>query len=112
MTTKEYQESGKHLPDFMRDFHDCKDVFKAMHAMYAHGEQGKPEHERMPNFRSGMCYTVDWFLWFMALHGWTLQRSRADVDFRDIHATVEEDRKASTEAFRSALAQGLNGRAK
>jgi hypothetical protein len=83
LSASSYVESGKHLPEFMRDFHDQKDLFKAIHHTYAKDD---PE-AKMPDWRQAHCYTVDWFLWFMGLRGYTLQKSRAKVDFRPLRNT-------------------------
>lgn len=61
---------------------------------------------------AGQCYAIDWFLWFMAQHGWTLQRSRAKgVEFFDLSERCAEMRNADAEAFRAALDTRLAGRA-
>ena len=71
-------ESGEYLPSVIRDFHDQKDVFKEMHYLY----QDNPSAATNPNWRDGQIYTIDWFLWFMASRGYTLQKSRKNVEFR------------------------------
>lgn len=92
MTYKELQSwlrSGEHLPSFMRDFHDQKDLFKEIHARYGHNAESR---ERMPDWVSSHCYTVDWFLWFMASRGYTLQRTRKKLNFMPIpDATTPPD---------------------
>ncbi len=74
-------ESGKHLPEMMRDFHDQKDLFKVMHGIYENKDNESDVHPNMPNWTSGHVYTVDWFLWYMAGRGYTLQKSRKDLQF-------------------------------
>ena len=60
---------------------------------------------KLPNSVEGQCYVIDCFLWFMARHGYTLQRSRAQQDFDSIEATI-----AAFEAYETALfAQMLRG---
>jgi hypothetical protein len=71
-------KSGEYLPDFMRDFHDQKDLFKTMHSLYRDNERA---HE-MPHWCAGHEYVVDWFLWYMASRGYTLQKSRKKIQFR------------------------------
>jgi len=70
-TPEEFTESEEHLPDFLRDFHSQKDIFKTIHWLYS----GK-DHAKEISWIDGHCYTIDWFLWFMAKHGYTLQKSR------------------------------------
>lgn len=76
---QEWRKAGKHLPDILKDFHDQKDIFKAMHEML--GEQEPNALIKRPTWVAGQCYVIDCFLWFMARHGYTLQRSRANLEF-------------------------------
>lgn len=77
-TPVEYVESGEHLPHFMRDFHDQKELFKSIHEAY------RLEPTSMPNWTQAHIYTVDWFLWYMGQRGYTLQKSRAKVKFKKL----------------------------
>lgn len=109
----DWMKAGKYLPDVLRDFHDQKDVFKAIH------ETQKPpsldaataEHYSL-SFVTGQCYVIDRFLWFMARRGYTLQRSRAKLPFRDLHADVsaaKEKRDAHDMALLTAhVAPGVS----
>ena len=74
-----WREAGKHLPEILKDFHDQKDLFKLMHAML--GEPTDGELIKRPDWVEGQCYVMDCFLWFMARHGYTLQRSRKNLPF-------------------------------
>jgi hypothetical protein len=76
----EFLKSGEYLPPILRDFHDQKNVFKSMHHLY----QDNPSTDTAPNWRDGQIYTVDWFLWFMASRGYTMQKSRKKMKFREI----------------------------
>lgn len=103
-TAKEYVESGHHLPAPLRDFHDAKDLFKLMHRRYGSRSEGLFKYyEQSVNWVLGQCYVIDWFLWFMAQHGWTLQRSRSKVDFRNLDAALAEMKAEMREEFRAAL---------
>jgi hypothetical protein len=108
--TKEYVESGDHLPACLRDFHDQKDVFKLMHRLYGHESQtGTFDHYDVSiPWTTGQCYVIDWFLWFMAQRGYTLQRSRAKVDFRDLDDEVKA-MKEDRDALRQALSSRKDG---
>ncbi|MEJ8690842.1 hypothetical protein WM027_29165 [Klebsiella pneumoniae] len=89
-------ESGEYLPEFMRDFHDQKDVFKAMHNTITNAnENGNP--------RDGHIYVVDTFLWYMARCGYTLQKSRKQVEFKDMDDDIERMRREFSEKFRDML---------
>lgn len=96
-----FLKSGAYLPAPLRDFHDAKDVFKAVHA----GIDPASEGIKRVSWIDGHCYVVDIFLWFMARRGWTLQRSRVDADFRDLAADIETHRKQEAEAFSSFMAK-------
>lgn len=95
-----YLKSGAYLPKPLRDFHDSKEVFKTMHATVA---IDKNEFARGVTWIAGQCYVIDIFLWFMARRGWTLQRSRADVEFRDLDADIAAHREKNSEALRAAI---------
>jgi hypothetical protein len=97
----QWLKSGAYLPDFMRDFHDQKDVFKAMHEII------KPANDNdimeKVSWVDGHIYTVDIFLWFMARRGYTLQRSRAKQAFLDIKKTLAEQNAKRSEAVAAML---------
>lgn len=88
--------SGEYLPYFMRDFHDQKDVFKAMHNTITNAnDNGNP--------RDGHIYVIDTFLWYMARCGYTLQKSRKDVPFRDMQDDIDRYKSEMTEALSKIL---------
>lgn len=78
---KRWRKEGKHLPAFMRDFHDQKELFKTIH------EQCVTD-ENAPSWMNAHVYTVDAFLWFMARHGWVLTKSKGKMQFDDLEATL------------------------
>ena len=85
---KAWRAAGKHLPDCLKDFHDQKDVFRAMHQMLGEPDPKDTEFIRRPDWIAGQCYVIDCFLWFMARHGYTLQRSRAKLEFDSLENNV------------------------
>jgi hypothetical protein len=98
-----WMKAGKYLPDVLRDFHDQKDVFKAMHDMQKPADPADAISGAYSlSFVTGQCYVIDRFLWFMARRGYTLQRSRARLPFRDLQADV-----AAATAKRDAHDAGL-----
>ncbi|HFX1297121.1 TPA: hypothetical protein ACID1V_002932 [Pseudomonas aeruginosa] len=97
---KQWRDDQKHLPEFMRDFHRCKELFKGIED-YIVLDDDHPA--KAVNWRQGHCYTIDVFLWFMARHGWTLQRSRARQNFEDLDALLEELNRLRREAFIAAM---------
>ncbi|WP_321905181.1 hypothetical protein [Paraburkholderia tropica] len=84
-------KSGEYLPHILRDFHDQKDVFKAMHETINVEEH---DYSKKVDWITGQCYVIDVFLWFMARRGYTLQRSRAKQEFVSLSETLRksEDR--------------------
>ena len=83
-------ESLKYLPSFMRDFHDQKDLFKCIH------ERTDPSPDDI-TWVQGHIYVVDKFLWFMARRGYTLQKNRTNLSFRDIEEDIRESTKVRLE---------------
>jgi len=77
MNVQQWLESGEYLPEILRDFHDQKNLFKSMHYLLQDAEGA----EDKPSFVQGQIYVIDWFLWFMAKRGYTLQKTRKKLDF-------------------------------
>jgi imidazoleglycerol phosphate dehydratase HisB len=84
----QYTESKEYLPDFLKDFHDQKDLFKAIHELYKNNES----LQKMPqSWVDNHIFVMDYFLWFMGQHGYKLQKVRKKgIKFFDLHATIEE----------------------
>jgi hypothetical protein len=78
----EWMESGKYLPPVLRDFHDQKDFFK-----FIDMKVGKRREKEAAGGHP------DTYLWFLALHGYTLQRSRRRFPFRQWSALDKEARE-------------------
>lgn len=78
-------KEGRYLPGFMRDFHDQKDVFKAIHETIKVENHG---YAKDVGWVAGQCYVIDIFLWWMARRGYTLQRSRVDQEFVSLDDTI------------------------
>lgn len=103
-SVQEFLKSGKFLPQPLRDFHDAKDLFKTMHEYYHNSlEEARKEGFAVPNWRDAQVYIIDYFLRYMAVHGWTMQQSRQKVDFCDIYASIEDFNKKNAEAFQEYL---------
>ena len=92
-----WKQEAKHLPPFLRDFHDQKRVFKLL------GEIAARSEAKHPDWVTAHCYTIDIFLWAMASYGWTLQRSRSDVAFADLDEALAEMQAREAEALRELL---------
>lgn len=104
MSVDEWLNSGAYLPEPLRDFHDAKDVFKLMHYTQKPNPNGGPlQPAYAVDWITGQCYVIDRFLWFMAKRGYTLQRSRQRLQFRDLVHDVAANDAARAEAFTSIL---------
>lgn len=97
---QKWRAEQKHLPEFMRDFHNCKQLFKGIEDFIVL-EDDHPA--RQVNWRQAHCYTIDVFLWFMARHGYTLQRSRARLDFENLQELMNRLDSERSKAFTEAM---------
>jgi hypothetical protein len=98
-------KSGKYLPSVLRDFHDQKEVFRAMHEIIAPPDPSNLT--RRPDWIEGQCYVIDVFLWFMARRGYTLQRTRINADFRDLEQDVAAVTQARDQSFAAILGAAM-----
>lgn len=80
---QEWRKDSLHLPPFMRDFHDQKDVFKTIDLLYSR------DKDRPVDWVSAQVYVIDRFLWFMAAHGYTLQKTHKKLDFNQLQDTLK-----------------------
>lgn len=88
----DWLSSGEYMPEFLRDFHSQKDLFKAMHNTITNADENG-------NWREGHIYVVDTFLWYMARCGYTLQRSRKQVPFRSMDDDIERYKNEVSDKF-------------
>lgn len=86
-------KSGDYMPPEFRDFHNQKDLFKAMHNTIQNADENG-------NARDGHIYVVDTFLWYMARCGYTLQKSRKKLPFKNMGDDIYR--------YRTYLAASLN----
>lgn len=102
MTPEQFVEEGLHLPDFLKDFHDQKDLFKYL---------GEIKSRKPPIAAEGWVYdqifTIDYFLWILGQCGWTLQRSRRPIEFYNLPASVAEHREKQVRIFTKLLEERL-----
>lgn len=106
MTLEQWLKSGAYLPRTMRDFHDQKDLFKALFDTIR-----IPDQLQHVSWIDAHIFTIDIFLWWMAKRGYTLQRSRARHGFfLSLEETIEGATKRRDEAFTSLLRQSLSER--
>lgn len=85
-TAHDWSKDKGYLPDFMKDFHDQKDLFKSMEILFEKNENFK----KLPgSWIDRHIYVIDFFLWFMGQNGYTLQKNRSNVEFFDIQDTIK-----------------------
>jgi hypothetical protein len=104
----EWLSSGSYLPKPLRDFHDQKQVFKMIGELMARrvssykDEHGMEPPEAVVNWVAGHIYVIDLFLWFMAKHGYTLQRVRSrkgSLDFYDLDESIRDFERLRVEFY-------------
>ena len=103
---KQWIDDAKYLPEIIRDFHDQKDLFKAIHEtvnVEGHSYCGDVDWVK------GHNYVVDVFLWYMAQRGYTLQRNRTDLPFRDLGADMQAGNAIRRDRLKPSLKELLAG---
>ena len=99
---REYVKSGDHLPPQFRDFHDQKDLFKSIDVYIDREARGG----RQVAWTAAHVYVIDIFLWYMAQRGWTLQRSRARVNFWNYREELSARREAEGRDLLEMMSKG------
>lgn len=111
ISVREYVKDAQHLPAPLRDFHDQKDVFKTFHGWLGpQPEEDKCHGFTRPSWVDGQIYVIDGFLRFMAACGWTLQRSRASVDFASLEAAIKARKEEESRVLREQFAHSRETR--
>jgi hypothetical protein len=106
---KTWLRAGRYLPRFMRDFHDQKDVFKCIAPMLENYKDSAPDYHRAIKAMSWcdlQMVVIDVFLWWMAQHGYTLQKSYAKMPFKSIEDANAARQSAETESLRALINGG------
>lgn len=89
MDINEDMDNGAHLPYFLKDFHDQKNVFKYIHTLG--GDDPRDDIKDKVSWIDAQCYVIDYFLWSMAAHGFTLQKWRKkDVKFLNLDDDIKK----------------------
>lgn len=105
-----WRNEGRHLPRFMRDFHDQKDLFKAIASIPAPRDTIAAVEV---SWIQAHVYTMDRFLWFMARHGYVLRKSGARLPFCNIDQTLAvmtaERRESEANMLRGLLQKSEAG---
>ena len=101
----QWRKSGDYLPEFMRDFHDQKDLFKALQDVVERSNDKHGGHRSLnATWTDYHIYSVDIFLWVLAAHGYTLQRSRRKFGFASVYDFVAASRVRASQALASIFA--------
>lgn len=90
---KLWRKSARHLPKQLRDFHQQKELFKAIELAYG---QAKFPGGQTLSWTSAHIYALDHFLWFLAAHGYTLQKARAGIAFSELSDTLAAAREEAS----------------
>ena len=96
---QKWRSEGKHLPDFLKDFHDQKEFFKFLHEFTT-----IEDHDVVKdiNWVEGHCYTIDILLHVLSRFGYTIQHSRSHQNFDDLEKMMnlyKENRNAKFTAI-------------
>jgi hypothetical protein len=93
----------------MRDFHDQKELFKALDEIVQRRNErdGNLSYTRDLTWVTAHVYTVDVFLWVLARHGYTLQRSRKRVAFSNIARFIGDSKERWRKRAADVLGLGL-----
>lgn len=84
-------KTPEYLPPFLRDFHDQKDFFKALNEVVERREYDP--YTKGLGWRMAHVFTIDIFLWVMARHGYTLQKTRKKLPFPPIEPWKQSELK-------------------
>ncbi len=106
MDLQTFLKSGNYLPRPLRDFHNAKRLFKRIdeniQRTLANDDNARISYQGY-NWILAHIYVVDQFLWFMARHGWTLQRSRQPLVFADLETTLKEFDERQLQALKTLI---------
>lgn len=94
-----WRAAGRHLPHWLRDFHAQRSVFRTLHSL----TRPQAGEEEKVGWVDGQIYVIDTFLWFMARHGYTLQKSRARLPFDDLSVSIEHVEARETAMWKQLL---------
>jgi hypothetical protein len=107
MTESAWLKDQKYLPRFMRDFHDQKGVFKWIWRQIEKQKAADPSISHClgdTNWIAAHVFVIDYFLWYMARHGYTLQPMRKhDWPVADWDRTIADMKNEDATAFRAML---------
>jgi len=100
-------DNPKYLPDFIKDFHDQKNLFKFIHSTIKVEDDDKDHILKQISYVEAQIYTIDYFLFIMFKYGYSLQKSRAKVSFFDIDYQMKKWKEKNNDNFLNMLQGGI-----
>ena len=107
----DFCKSDKHLPGFLKEFHDQKDFFKVFQEWVDTNIKNKTKEHSLEilamkgyNWVDNHILIIDYFLWYLALHGYKLHKIRSKtIEFYDIDTTIKDFKDRMHENFKTML---------
>ncbi len=98
-----YRKELKYLPDFIKDFHNQKDLFKIIHGWY-NPHSIENELLKKITFRDGQIFIIDYVLWCLSKYGFKIQRNNIEKSkFNSYFEQLNNWQKTKSETEISAL---------
>lgn len=83
---KKFIDEGLYLPEIFRDDKKRLKLMKIIKNIISENDHKNLQDLTIKNLH---VLIVNKFLWLMAEHGYTLQKSRAEIDFSDLKSLIE-----------------------
>lgn len=94
---------NRYLPDFLKDFHDQKDLFKLIDKTIVSKKRNGESVINYPNWVAAHIYTIDIFLWVMDFYGYKLQKIRGRKIIPSLQKDIDEMKKQEAKQFINIL---------
>lgn len=113
MRIDDLMQDGNYLPACLRDFHAQKRIFKRIDEIVQrrrekHAQDWTIGDTGLITWIDAHVYVIDFFLWYMARRGYTLQRSRQRCEFIDLESDLADFDRREAEAQRENFDKELN----
>ena len=98
-----YKKELKYLPEYLRDFHNQKDLFKMIHGWY-NPNYKETELLNKITFRDGQIFIIDFVLWCLVRYGYKIQYNNMNKSkFNNYDNQLSNWQKVKSETEISAL---------
>lgn len=97
-----FRESLKFLPDLFPEFYKGRDYFKLIHGFNNEETYNSNPLLKIINYRDGQILIMDWVLWFLAMFGYKLQRSKKRytlLNYYDDLITDDKNKRMRTQSL-------------